>query len=428
MPSANLTNAFVRKAVALEGQTTEYRDVKTPALALRVTVSQSKSWTLRYRTANGAQRRYTIGPYPAISLASARERALSILAEARAGGDPAGDKKAAKHESRAARLHTIGDLAERYFNDAEKGRHRPKGRPKRVGTLTSERYYYGRLIAPVFAQRPISELARVDIQFFVNRIADEHSRSSASQCLSIFRQFYAYAVWHELVPANPCAFVEGPSFAARDRVLSDGELRSIWTACAAPEGLAGLTMSRATGIAIQLALVTLQRRGEVAHMHTREIDLEKRLWTIPGSRTKNKRVQIVPLSDEAVALIQEAMRLAAPPGQNQLHEGYLFPSSRKPGLPIEAHALTRAFGRIAKALGLVDVRVHDLRRTGATHMTGEKLGFPRFIVSQVLNHVSDTGGAAAVTAVYDRNAYVPEKRRALDAWAAHFAGLVAGER
>jgi integrase len=425
MPSANLTNAFVRKAKAIEGQTTEYRDVKTPALALRVTVGQSKSWTLRYRTPNGVQRRYTIGPYPAISLASARERALSILAEARAGGDPAQEKKTAKQEARNARLQTIGDLAERYFRDAEKGRHRPKGHPKRDGTLTSERYYYGRLIAPVFAQRPISELARVDIQFFVNRISDEHSRSSASQCLSILRQLFAYAVWHELVPANPCAFVEGPSFAARDRVLSDNELRSIWTACFAPEELAGLTMSRATGIAIQLALVTLQRRAEIAHIHTREIDLEKRVWTIPASRTKNKRVQVVPLSNEAIALIQEAMRLTAQPGQNHLHEGYLFPSSRKPGLPIEAHALTRAFGRMAKALGLLDVRVHDLRRTGATHMTGEKLGIPRFIVSQVLNHVGDTGGAAAVTSVYDRNAYLQEKRRALDAWALRLAELVA---
>ena len=159
-------------------------------------------------------------------------------------------------------------------------------------------------------------------------------------------------------------------------------------------------------------------------MHTREIDLERPALDHPRARTKNRRVQVVPLSDEAIALIQEAICLAAPPGQNQLHEGYLFPSSRKPGLPIEAHALTRAFGRIAEALGLLDIRVHDLRRTGATHMTGEKLGFPRFIVSQVLNHVSDTGGAAAVTSVYDRNEYLAEKRRALAAWADRLTEIV----
>lgn len=57
-------------------------------------------------------------------------------------------------------------------------------------------------------------------------------------------------------------------------------------------------------------------------------------------------------------------------------------------------------------------------------MTSERLGVPRFHVSCVLNHISDTGGAAAVTAVYDRNVYLPEKRRALDKWAARLLEIV----
>jgi integrase len=60
--------------------------------------------------------------------------------------------------------------------------------------------------------------------------------------------------------------------------------------------------------------------------------------------------------------------------------------------------------------------IHDLRRTGATMMTGEKLGIPRFIVSKILNHTGDTGGAAVTTGVYDRNEYLKEKRDALDLW------------
>ncbi len=71
-----------------------------------------------------------------------------------------------------------------------------------------------------------------------------------------------------------------------------------------------------------------------------------------------------------------------------------------------------------------DIRPHDLRRTGATNLTGEELGFSRFIVSQVLNHSSDTGNGAAVTSVYDRNEYLPEKRRALDAWALQLLQIV----
>jgi integrase len=93
-------------------------------------------------------------------------------------------------------------------------------------------------------------------------------------------------------------------------------------------------------------------------------------------------------------------------------------------LPVEPHALTRSFGRITGATGVENARLHDLRRTGATHLTGESLSVSRFLVSQVLNHISDTGGSSAVTAVYDRNAYLAQKRRALDAWATLLSRIV----
>ena len=76
------------------------------------------------------------------------------------------------------------------------------------------------------------------------------------------------------------------------------------------------------------------------------------------------------------------------------------------------------------AVGIADATAHDFRRTGATFLTGERLNIPRFIVSRVLNQISDTGGAAAVTGVYDRNEYLTEKRRALDAWAALLRDIV----
>jgi hypothetical protein len=75
-------------------------------------------------------------------------------------------------------------------------------------------------------------------------------------------------------------------------------------------------------------------------------------------------------------------------------------------------------------MGFENARLHELRRTGATHMTGEGLSVFRFIVSQVLNHISNTGGSSAVTAVYDRNAYLAQKRRALDAWATLLSRIV----
>jgi len=424
MSAKNPTAAFVAQAKPINGRTTEYRDIKTPGLAPRVTPKGSRSWTLRYRTNGRIQRRYTIGPYPAVSLVSAREKALTVLAEVATGIDPALEKRRSVVDPR---MVTVANLAERYFIDAAKGRHRPKGKPKRAGTLRADRYYYDRLVGPVFGKLPLTEPRRADIQAFINRIADDEAPGTASQCRNVLRQLYTYAVFQELVSANPCTFVDGPSFATRERVLTDDELRTIWTACEAPALVTGLHMTRAMGIAIQLALVTLQRRAEVACLHTQEIDFDKSLWTIPGSRTKNKRTHIVPLSDLALGLIREAVALC-PHETDQPYDGYLFPSPRKPGLPVEPHALTRAFGRLTEATGVENARLHDLRRTGATHLTGEGLSVSRFLVSQVLNHISDTGGSSAVTAIYDRNAYLAQKRNALNAWAAHLASIVSGEK
>ena len=85
--------------------------------------------------------------------------------------------------------------------------------------------------------------------------------------------------------------------------------------------------------------------------------------------------------------------------------------------------------RLGTAVGVSDATPHDFRRTGATAITGERIGIPRFIVSRVLNQMSDSGGAAAVTGVYDRNEYLSEKRRAIDAWAALLVEVVVnGER
>ena len=101
----------------------------------------------------------------------------------------------------------------------------------------------------------------------------------------------------------------------------------------------------------------------------------------------------------------------------------LFPTARGARKSVQPATFTRAFIEIAKAAKVDDARLHDLRRTGATAMTSERIGIPRFIVSRVLNHASDTGDAASVTAIYDRNAYLPEKRRALDAWAKLLQGI-----
>jgi integrase len=201
--------------------------------------------------------------------------------------------------------------------------------------------------------------------------------------------------------------------------LTESELKVVWNTFQPPVDIQGLGTSPTVCYIIQLCIVTLQRRGEVAGMTLDELDLENKLWTIPSTRTKNKRTHVVPLSDLALQIIEKALAI------RKQESVYVFPTA-KAGVDgaIDPHSATRAFARFRKAVGLENMHIHDLRRTGATMMTGEKIGISRFIVSKILNHAGDTGGAAITTGVYDRNEYLKEKRGALTEWTFYLLKIV----
>lgn len=98
---------------------------------------------------------------------------------------------------------------------------------------------------------------------------------------------------------------------------------------------------------------------------------------------------------------------------------FLFPSPRSPDQHLDPHAITRAIARTCERKGLPLGSPHDVRRSGATTLTG-RYGFSRIIVGLVLGHTPKEG--STVTGVYDRHTYVPEKRKALEVWAAHLCG------
>jgi integrase len=397
----------------------EYADAKVGGLALRITPGGKKTWTLRYRTREGVQRRQTLGVYPALSLADARQDAWNVIGEASRGGDPAKAKRTAKLEAKARKLSTVSTLLDAYFADAAKGHHRKDARPKRESTLSMEKSYADRLIRPRFGALPLEELDRHSLQTFLDEVG-EKTKVGARHCRNIIRQAFNYAIRRDLVGKNPAQFAELPSPSSRERILTDDEIRAVWKIATDPSKVKGLHLAPSTGIALCLAMVTLQRGGEVCGLHADEIDRPGRLWTIPGERTKNHRTHVVPLSSLAVELLAKAFRKAD-------WKGFAFPSPRisnKPK-PITRHALSRAAARLRQVAGIDGATPHDFRRTGTTCLTGERIGISRFIASRVINHISDSGGAATVTGVYDRNEYLTEKRRALDAWASLLSLIVA---
>lgn len=184
----------------------------------------------------------------------------------------------------------------------------------------------------------------------------------------------------------------------RDRVLSEDEIRGVWAACDAEPGI--------IADAFRLMLVTAQRRGEVLSMRWQDVDGP--WWTIPAELAKNGLSHRVPLSPQAVSIIERLRKRAKGP--------WVFPSLTTER-PIENPQ--KAAERLRERSKVPDLRLHDLRRTGASLMTG--MGISRLAVKKILNHAERD-----VTAVYDRHSYDPEKRTAVEAWGRRLETIVTG--
>jgi len=233
-----------------------------------------------------------------------------------------------------------------------------------------------------------------------------------------------WAIARGIIERSPCDGITAPSpETKRDRVLADDEIRLAWSAFESvgwPFGPIG-----------QFLLLTGARRDEVAGMKWNELDLGARVWSLPKSRTKNKRDHEIPLSDTAVQILESLPRIADAKG------GFVFSTTGRTavsGFSRAKVAIDRTILELVKeeaeSLGenrdkadaLTRWTFHDLRRTVATGL--QKLGVRLEVTEAVLNHVS--GSRAGIVGVYQRHEYAAEKRAALDAWARRLDPIVSG--
>jgi len=194
---------------------------------------------------------------------------------------------------------------------------------------------------------------------------------------------------------------------SRDRVLTDDEIIAFWKGC----GELGWPF----GVIFKLMLTTAQRRSEVAGLRWSELDLDGRVWHLPGNRTKNSRPHDVHLSDLTLSSIQALPRFVPSPGRPD------FMFSITGNTPVNGFAYAKA--NLDQSMPTTDWRLHDLRRTVTTGMA--RLKIEPHIADKVLNHQSGT--ISGVAAVYNRFAYLDERRDALDRWGRFLAGLVCSD-
>lgn len=408
------------------GKAYEIGIAKSRGLCLRVFPTGAKNFEFRYVAANGARRRLALGGYPDLSLSEARSKVAALRVSVVDGADPAAARLAARERARIG--ETLNELAEAYWRAAAVGLHGGRRRPKRASTIEGERQTWKNHVRSGLGKRAFTEIKRADIKAFMRALVTEGGLAAASVASigGLLHAVFAFAVLEERLDGNPVAGLARPlALTSRERMFDDEALTTLWGAAEAAcrprhagEKTAGVhaRLDPVMGLAIRLLMLTLTRRNEIAGARKVEFDRKAGLWTIPSERAKAKHLHVVPLGPDALEVVDMAWALAP-------DSPFLFPSPRTPGQPLDAHAITRAFARTCVRKKLATGSPHDIRRSGATTLTG-RYGVSRFIISLILGHTPQ--GGAAVTSVYDRHTYVPEKREALQQWADHL--LRGGER
>lgn len=376
----------------------EVPDGLTPGLYLVCQPTGVKSWAVRYR-ADNRTRKHTLGRYPSIDLASAREIARQTLSAVAAGRDPAAEK--------AEALRSSGDI-----KDAAKDRF------EALAALFVERYAKAntkeqtwreseRLIAthvlPLWRTRRVQEIIKRDVVELMDAIVDRGAPVSANRTLAVIRRMFGWLVERGVLITNPCTDVKAPTAEkSRDRVLSDEELRAILRACD--------NLNKPFGALIKLLALTAQRRDEVGQMEWREVDFEARIWTIPKERAKNGIAHDVPLSGLAASELAGISRIAG-------NRGLVFTTTGETPVSGFSKAKKRLDAAVPDASPWV---LHDLRRTAASGMA--RLGINLPVIEKILNHTS--GSFGGVAGIYQRYHFADEKRAALDAWAQHINVII----
>jgi integrase len=394
MPKIALTDRFCVTAKPLNGRV-DYFDATVRGLALRVTENGHRSWCFHYRSPrDGRRARATIGTYPATSLAAARGQALEAKAHVEAGRDPRAVRAGQIGQGTAAM--DVAALVTAYMAD-----------PKRAA-LRSKREIERRLrrnVIPVIGDVRLDELRRRDVRNVSDQIMRRGRKTESNRTYSDLRSMISWAVEHEYLDANPIDGMAKPAEeTSRDRTLNDDEIRTLWV------GLSE-ALPRPVERIVKLCLVTAQRVGEIAGLVPAELDFAAREWRLPGLRTKNAHAHIVPLSDLAISIIEEAMV--------DVGGGPLFPwNGGSVSSQLVAQAILR--GNTACRFGIAKWTAHDLRRTALTGMA--RLGVAPIVLGHVANHRSTTR-AGVTLAVYSQYAYDKEKRQALDLWADRLAAI-----
>lgn len=370
-----------------------YKKADGGNLFILVNPNGSKLWRMAYRF-GGRQKLLALGAYPAVKLAEARQARDDAKAMLARGQDPSTEKR--RENQRIASKASFKVVAEEWYAKRVK-----EGAAE--GTLDKARWLLAKAY-PVLGDRDIGELEPVDLLEVLRHVEDAGTYETANRLRSVMSRVFRYAVATGRAQRDQSADLRGALVTVkpthRAALFNPTEIGGLMRAIRGYEG------QPATRGALLLAAYTFLRPGEIRH--ARWSDIDGTLWTVPPERMKMRRKHLVPLSRQAVAVLDWLRPIT---GGGEL----IFPAVRAANRPISENTTNAALRRLGYTVD--DMTTHGFRRIAST--TLNELGWNRDWIERQLAHVEGN----AVRGAYNAAEYLPGRTEMMQAWADHLDAL-----
>lgn len=369
-------------------------------LYLETSASGAMLWRQKYRVL-GKEKRLAHGMYPDVSLAQAREKRDAARKLLAAGVDPGAHRKAVRESAEERAANSFEVIAREWMT-----------KQRRTWVASHADKIQLRLendISPWLGGRPIAEISAKELLAAVNRIVDRGAVESAHRALQNCGQVFRYAIATGRADRNPAADLRGAlPPVKKTHMAAILEPQAIGGLLRAIDGYSG---SLVTKSALRLAPLVFVRPGELRQAEWTEFDLDAAEWNIPAEKMKMRQPHLVPLSRQALVVLEELRPLT---GRGR----YVFPGGRSPRRPMSNNAILAALRRMGFAKD--EMSGHGFRAMART-ILDETLHFrPDYIEHQLAHAVKDPNGRA-----YNRTAHLPERRKMMQAWADYLDELKA---
>lgn len=394
MPQLALTDTKVR---ALKGREKQYKVADGRGLFLVVTPTGSKYWRFRYRFVD-KEKSLAIGVYPDISLSEARDKAHEARKLLAKDIDPGAEKQNKKRARRLAAGNTFETIAREWFQKNSTQWVESHG-GRILNRLEKD-------VFPYIGKRPITELSAPEILDVLRRIESRGAIETAHRAHQNIGQIFRYAIASGYAENDPSPHLRGALKPVQQRhhasITDPKKIGDLLRAITSYEGFF------VTKCALQLAPLFFVRPGELRKAEWCEFNFETSEWRIPASKMKMRELHIVPLSTQAIKILQE-LHLLTGSGK------YVFPSVRTSKRPMSENTVTAALRRLGYTSD--EMTGHGFRSMASTILNEQ--GWNRDAIERQLAHAERNN----IRAAYNYAEYLPERRKMMQEWADYLVQL-----